>query len=78
MPKSRSTSMPTRGISLRRALAQARNLGCEVYRPRRTGEVVVRHELLEYAVRSNARRQDSSRQLVGFLRALMARVRRAA
>lgn len=71
MPKSRSTSMPSRGMSLRQALAQARNLGCEVYWPRRTGEVVVRHRLLEHAVRVNARRHDASRELVGLLRALV-------
>jgi hypothetical protein len=61
------------GLSLRQALKAARRLGCSVYKPRKTGEVVVRHDDLTTRVRINCRRKDAPKQLVSYLRGLQSR-----
>jgi len=54
-------------MSLREALAEARSLGCKIYRPRKTGEVVVSHP--EHGrIRMNSRRADATKRFISFLR----------
>lgn len=54
--------------NLREAISWARQLGCAVERVHRTGEIVFRHPLLPARMRVNARRKDSPRELVAFLK----------
>lgn len=65
-----------RGIDLRQALELALLLGCLVWKPRRTGEVVVAHRLLDRRVRCNGRRKDAPLALVAFLREISGTVTR--
>lgn len=54
-------------MSLREALAEAKRLGCKVYRPRKTGEVVVSHPD-HGRIRMNARRDDATKRFISFIR----------
>jgi hypothetical protein len=58
------------GMNLRQALAAATNLGCDVKKLRRTGEVIVSHPSIPLRVVVNSRRKDCPRQLSAFLRRL--------
>lgn len=71
MPNKHLTRCLRGGINLREALQVARQLGCVVDWPRRTGEVRVRHVLSRRPLRLSARRKDSPRALVTFLRHLL-------
>ena len=55
------------GMNLSVALGIAPMLGCEVRRPRRTGDVVVRHPRMGRSVRCNVRRKDAPRELTAYL-----------
>lgn len=56
------------GMNLRPLLRVARELGCAMYCPRRTGELVVSHYRIARRVRINARRTDAPRALSCFLK----------
>jgi hypothetical protein len=56
------------GMNLRPLLQIARELGCAMYFPRRTGELVVSHYRMVRRVRINARRTDAPRALSTFLK----------
>lgn len=58
--------------SLRKQLRRARELGCNIYKPRKTGEVVVAHTAMDERVRVNCRRHSAPRQLTTFLKRLEA------
>ena len=62
-----------RGIGLRKALHIAQRMGCVVTYPRRTGEVVLAHPLVEGRVRANGRRKDASCAIIAFLTRVMSR-----
>jgi hypothetical protein len=54
-------------MSLKEALRLADRLGCLVTKPRRTGEVLIRHEAVDRKIRVNCRRKDSTVKLNSFL-----------
>lgn len=54
--------------NLREALAEAKELGCDVVWIHGTGEVMVSHPKIERRVRLNGRRKDTARVLVVFLK----------
>jgi hypothetical protein len=56
------------GMNLRKALQIARELGCALFKPNRTGEMVVSHPQVPHRVRIKATRCDSPRALTTFLR----------
>lgn len=62
------------GMNLSIALGIAPSLGCEVRRPRRTGDVVVRHPRMGRSVRCNVRRKDAPRELTAYLLRLQSRL----
>lgn len=62
------------GMNLSVALGIAPPWGCEVRRPRRTGDVVVRHPRMGRSVRCNVRRKDAPRELTAFLLRLQRRL----
>lgn len=56
------------GMNLRQALQAAVNMGCDIKKLRRTGEVIVSHPSLPLRVVVNSRRKDCPRALSALLR----------
>jgi hypothetical protein len=65
----------TTGMNLSRAVDAAAELGVEVERLRRTGELFFRHPLMGKPVRSCGHRKDATRHLTVWLKALQRRLR---
>jgi hypothetical protein len=58
------------GMNSLAALRIAREFGCVIHHPRRTGEIVIVHPLVRQHIRISSERKDSPRVLTALIRKL--------